>query len=101
MLGAAALGIGGVVVLDAVGGAAATDATLSTGERQVLREFFGQGLKGAEARAENFEIPKGLTRETLQKYAKVAQNAIDRGIDKSGVQVERLKLIQRAIDQLK
>ncbi len=101
MIGAATLGVAGAAVLDAVGGTAAADATISTGERQLLRDFFGQGLKGARARAESFEIPKGLTRETLQKYAKVAQNAIDRGIDKTGVQAERLKLIERAMDQLK
>jgi uncharacterized protein RhaS with RHS repeats len=82
-----------------VAGSAST--TLNYAERGLLREFFGQGLKGAEQRAADFSLPQGLTGETLQKYAQVAQRAIARGLDKTGVQAERLKLIERALETLK
>jgi len=81
-------------------GGAGGDAAISTGERQLLRQFFGQGVKGAEQRAANFEIPEGLGRQTLEKYAQVARSAIEKGIDKTGVQAARLKLIERALEHL-
>lgn len=81
-------------------GSKAASATLSNGERALLREFFGQGINGAQERAADFKLPDGLTREALDKYARVAQRAIARGADKTGVQAERLKLIERAVKTL-
>jgi RHS repeat-associated protein len=64
----------------------------------LLREFLGKGLQGAEQRAANFSLPQGLTRESLQWYAQQAQRAIASGIDKSGVQAARLKLVENALE---
>jgi RHS repeat-associated protein len=105
----ATLAVGGLVSgglrLFAARGAAAEAASgaeaLSLGERTLLRDFFGQGIKGARARAADFQVPEGLTRETLSKYAEIAERQIARGLDKTGVQAERLKLIQRALDLLR
>jgi len=78
----------------------AAAAEINASERALLRDFFGQGMRGARARADDFRIPDGLGRETLQKYRRVAEDAIRQGIDKSGVQAERIKLIDRALDTL-
>lgn len=58
-------------------------------------------MRGVRARAQDFRIPEGLGRDTLLKYRKVAEDAIEAGIDRTGVQVERIKLIERALDLLK
>ena len=68
---------------------------------QLIQQFFGRSNPGAAARAANFEIPAGLTRESLEAYAEVATRAIAAGKDKLGVQAERLDLINRALDMLK
>ncbi len=92
--------IGGIGIVRSLLATGAGDAALGTGEVKLLREFFGQGLRGAISRAENFEIPEGLTSKTLNKYAGIARDAIGRGIDKTGVQAARLELIKRALDKL-
>jgi RHS repeat-associated protein len=73
---------------------------ISNPDRALLREFFGKGTEGARARAVDFRIPEGLGREALTKYRQVATEAIESGIDKSGVQAERIKLIDRALETL-
>jgi RHS repeat-associated protein len=73
---------------------------MSHADRALLREFFGQGMKGVRERAADFTIPQGLGREALMKYRQVATEAIEKGIDKSGVQAERIKLIDRALETL-
>jgi RHS repeat-associated protein len=88
---------GGVVAYESGAGGAA----LSGAERALLRDFFGQGMKGVRERAASFRIPEGLGRETLLKYRRVAEDAIEGGIDKMGVQAERIKLIEKALDMLK
>jgi len=64
-------------------------------------DFFGGGVEGAEAALQNLSkggnLPQGLTRETLETYSKIAQNAIDGGVDKIGTQAARLKAIQEAL----
>jgi hypothetical protein len=83
--------------------AAAAGPAFSKLEVQQLRDFFGgsgAALQGALDRAKNFKIPDGLSVETLRKYGDVAQRAIDAGKDKTGVQAERLKLVNRAIEEL-
>lgn len=63
----------------------------------MLRRFFGNGIQGAESRSANFEITEGVTKDILQRYASVAQKAIDAGKDRLGVQAKRLELIRRAM----
>ena len=53
---------------------------------ELLRKLF---LKG--------ELNPCLTKETLLAYRKLAQNAINRGIDRAGVQQERLRMIEEAL----
>jgi RHS repeat-associated protein len=67
-------------------------------QRQLLREFFGKSVKGARGRMENFHVPEGLARQTLEIYREVANRAIAQGIDGLGVQRLRLQLIERAIN---
>jgi hypothetical protein len=68
-------------------------------QRALLREFFGQGLPGARERFQNFQIPAGLTNDTLLKYAVIARNAVLNAdtLDKSGLQAARLRLIVQAL----
>jgi hypothetical protein len=40
-----------------------------------------------------------VSRETLEKYAQVAQDAIDQGIDKIGSRALRLEAIRRLLSQ--
>jgi hypothetical protein len=69
-------------------------------EVEVLRRFFGQGLEGARAAIQNFKIPQGITPDLLLRYKVVAEAAIAAGKDQRGVQVLRLELIKRALEDM-
>ena len=58
-------------------------------------------MKGAQGALESGEIPAGLTRQSLLVYKELAQRAIERGADKLGVQVVRLKVVEEALKKLK
>ena len=73
---------------------------LSKEQRDLLKEFLGDAMKGVQSRGANFEIPPGLTRETLETYKSVAEAAISAGKDAGGVQAERLILVNRALAQI-
>ena len=45
-------------------------------QRNRLREFFGQGLRGALAATHTFRLPEGLTAQTLEQYHEVARQMI-------------------------
>ena len=68
-----------------------------------LRKLLGQGLKGAEDTLgrDTIEIPEGVTSDTLERYKKIAEDAIARGRDKTGVQEKRIKIIDRLSPQLR
>jgi hypothetical protein len=73
-------------------------AKFSSIERQGLRELFGSSKTGAEALLNRLSqgpitLPPGVTTETLEAYAKVAQSSIDAGKDTLGVQALRLRAI--------
>jgi hypothetical protein len=71
---------------------------------ELIREFFGTGLRGIAARKANFAIPPGLTRQSLEAYAEIARRAIANAKGNElllEVQGERLELIRRALEQLK
>jgi hypothetical protein len=70
-------------------------------QTKLLSEFFGNGPQGARNRMNDFYIPQGLTRETLQKYAEIAKRAINAGKDTRGTLAERLKLVERALKETK
>jgi hypothetical protein len=74
---------------------------LSRAQRDLLKEFLGDNIEGVVSREADFEIPSGLTREALEAYKRVAQAMIDAEKDSSGVQAGRLKLVGRALEQLK
>jgi hypothetical protein len=67
-------------------------------QRRLLKEFFGTSLKGAQYRAANFGVPKGLNRRTLEAYEELARRAINAGADATGTQAVRLELVQRAYE---
>lgn len=69
-------------------------------QRELLREFFGRSLQGARHREENFTIPVGLKRLTLEQYYEIARRTIRAGKDIQGVQRIRLRLAERALGQL-
>ena len=67
-----------------------------------LRELFGQDTDGARdliRRLENgpIEQPHTVTRETLENYAKLAENSVATGIDKNGVQALRLEALRKIL----
>jgi hypothetical protein len=64
---------------------------------RLLRQFLGSGVGGARAAADNFRIPAGLTRETLEAYHEIARRTIKAGQDYLGVQRLRLALIEKAL----
>jgi hypothetical protein len=75
---------------------------LTQAERQVLKETFGRGPEGAKRVLRQldegtFEVPRGLTRTALQKYRRIAQEAIDQGLDKIGTQRLRRDIIDRIL----
>ena len=72
-------------------------------ENAGLRKLFGRGLKGAEDTLgrETIEIPEGVTSGTLKRYKEIAEDAIARGRDKTGVQKERIKIIDRLSSQFR
>jgi hypothetical protein len=77
------------------------DIKISPQQTRLLSKLFGNGPEGARARLKNFEIPKGLTRETLEKYAEIARRTINAGKDNRGTQAERLKVVEKALKELK
>jgi RHS repeat-associated protein len=77
----------------------------STAENQGLRTLFGKSTAGADAllarlgRGELPSIPKGVTKETLLNYRKVAEFAIKQGKDSLGVQQRRLQAVDRLLEE--
>ncbi len=79
-----------------------TGVSFSPQEVQGLKELFGQSTAGAQNLLGQLSqgpvtIPEGVTTQTLQNYATVAQDAIDSGIDKIGVQALRLQAINQIL----
>jgi hypothetical protein len=74
---------------------------ISRAQKELLEEFFGQGVEGAQARIKDFRLPNGLTRETLEAYQEIAERVIAEGIDTIGVQALRLELTKKALAQIK
>lgn len=74
---------------------------LTKEDNRVLREFFGQGTRGKLKDLKDFKIPPGLTKQALERYAEIARRAVESGNDKSGVQRDRLELIERALKTMK
>jgi hypothetical protein len=56
----------------------------------MLREFFKTG-----------QLPEGLTPEALQAYRAVAEHAVRAGIDKLGVQAERIRMIDDVLQRMR
>jgi hypothetical protein len=84
--GVTTLGIG--TGFDAFG-SQALNQLISTGERELLREFFKTGV-----------LPRLLSARTLLIYAEIAHRAIEVGKDGLGVQAQRLQQIEEALRQL-
>ena len=74
---------------------------ISPEQTRLLYQFFGNGPEGAINRMNNFYIPRGLTRETLEKYAEIARRTINANKDTRGTQAERLKLVEKALKETK
>lgn len=53
-----------------------------------LREFFKTG-----------EVPEGLSHDALERYRAVAERAVQAGIDKLGVQAQRVKMIDDVLNR--
>lgn len=70
-------------------------------QKQLLNKLFGQGMPGAQQALQSGQVPAGLTRETLMVAREIARRAIERGIDKGGVQAARLKIIEEALKKVK
>ena len=70
-------------------------------QRQLLNRLFGNGVQGAQRALSSGEVPAGLTREALLVYREVARRAIEKGIDKGGVQALRIKVIDEALKKIK
>ena len=69
-------------------------------QRDLLEEFFGKGVDGAKERLKSFYIPNDLTLETLEAYGEIATRTIAEKLDKSGAQVLRLELVEKALDEI-
>ena len=70
-------------------------------QNKLLNEFFGAGANGAKQRLTDFVVPNGLTPIALEAYGEIARRTIAENLDTQGVQVLRLQLIERALDELK
>jgi RHS repeat-associated protein len=70
-------------------------------QRELLNRLFGQGMEGAQRAVASGEVPAGLTRQALLVYREIAKRAIEKGIDKGGVQAARLKIIEQALGKMK
>lgn len=64
-----------------------------------LQDFLGSNADSAWENALNLpdEPPAGISQETLETYQRIAQAAIDRGVDTVGTQTARLQLIDVAL----
>jgi RHS repeat-associated protein len=77
--------------------------TISKEQRKLLHDFLGDGVKGARDALTRLNaggsLPEGLTKQTLDTYKSIAQNAIKAGQDTVGAQAARLKAIDAALKQ--
>ena len=66
-----------------------------------LRQLFGKGLRGAEImlKQDPIEVPEGVTRDTLERYRKIARKAISDGKGETTVQKKRIEIIDRLVAQ--
>jgi hypothetical protein len=71
--------------------------TIGVQQTRLLRQFFGSGVRGAQAADEHFKVPPGLMRESLEAYHEIARRTIESGQDQLGVQRIRLRLVERAL----
>jgi len=67
---------------------------ISDSQRKLIRGWFTQKPNPGDPDPEK---PEGVTKETLETYKQIAQKAIKEGIDKSGEQARRLRLIENAL----
>ena len=73
---------------------------ISRQQTQLLRNFFGSGLRGARAQGRNFKIPEGLSRGTLERYHELARRAIADPRKNNAVQRLRIRMVERALREL-
>ena len=50
---------------------------------------------------DTIEIPEGVTSDALERYRKIAEDAIAKGRDTTGVQKKRIGIIDRLSSQLR
>jgi hypothetical protein len=76
---------------------------IGNAQRELLKDFFGQGEQGALSRLENLDVPSGLTRQTLEAYKEAAVRVVQRGPGAPGFQVQRLRLqlVEKALSIIK
>jgi RHS repeat-associated protein len=78
----------------------------TAGESAGLRALFGREAAGAEAllnrimAGERIALPEGVTAEVLQRYLKLAEEAIEAGKDLVGTQAARKAAIEALLQQL-
>jgi RHS repeat-associated protein len=71
-----------------------------------LRQLFGVGVDGAQRvlqllnRGVVLPLPPGITMEVLFRYQILAQRIISLGLDKSGLQAQRLEIVRRLLQQI-
>lgn len=70
---------------------------ISVAQRNLLKDLFGVGAEGARNAWQSGRVPPGLTPDTLMRYHELARRAIEEGIDKQGVQIMRMQIIERIL----
>lgn len=76
---------------------AAINQGMAAGQRNLLTQLFGKGVPGAQQAWQSGTVPPGLTPDTLMRYHELARRAIDSGLDKSGVQIMRMQIVERIL----
>jgi RHS repeat-associated protein len=97
LTGSATLGLGPYAGM--TNGAIARN-VIGPAQTQLLKEFLKTGAKGALEREATFKLPQGLSRAALEAYRELARRQIAAGLDQTGVQAIRLRLVERALNLL-
>lgn len=70
---------------------------MAAGQRDLLKQLFGNSVAGARQAWQSGRVPDGLTNDTLMRYHEIARQAIAAGNDTLGVQMMRIQIIERIL----
>ena len=70
---------------------------MGEGQRDLLKQLFGNSVQGARQAWQSGKVPEGLSTDTLMRYHEIARQTVASGNDTLGVQMMRIQIIERIL----